>query len=327
MTGACAGWATALVVLGACAGWAQGGGSPADEPAVEAPSVSSSIDETDTVVGGRVRLTVTLHDAGGWTVVPPPTTLDLDAFRLRSVERVEAAGDDATLVLTLVPLRVGDQEIPRVPIAVRRDDRSEEVATEPVPIRVASNIAAAADSAGAPEEPAPSPYKPALHAERNWWPVAIAAGAFALAAVLGFWLFRKLRRRPAPAREAAPIPRKPLRPAWEIALERLDRIAAEDYVTRGELQRQYVEVTETLRQYLEDRYGVPALESTTEELNERLSRSPVSPQVVARTLSVLREADLVKFAKGRPELSDARSSHTRVREIVTSTMPTPEVVS
>lgn len=295
-------------------------------PVAVAPVVTAAVDTADVAVGERIRMAVDVSDLDGWTITPPPTTLDLDAFRLRSVERA-ASENGERLVLTLVALRAGDVSVPPIPLALRRGAESNEVATEPVPVHVRSNLETEADSASAAAEPTLAPFKPALDAKRNWFPILVAVVALGLASGAGFWLLRKLRRRPAPVETVAPIPKRQLRPAWELALERLDRIAAQDYVSRGELERQYVEVTEALRQYLEDRYGVPALESTTEELNERLRRTPLAPEIAARTLSLLREADLVKFAKGRPEATDASSSHVRVRDIVTATIPTPEVAS
>jgi hypothetical protein len=299
---------------------------PAPTAPEDVPTLTASADTTDVAVGERIRLAVDVRELGAWTVTSPPTTLDLDAFRLRAVERAPSEGGER-LVLTLVALRAGDHEIPPIPLAIRRGTETGEIATAPVPVRVRSNLAAETDSAGVAAEPSLAPFKPALDAKRNWIPVVVAVVVTALAAVLGFWLLRKLRRRPAPVEAVAPTPKRPLRPAWELALERLDRIAAADYVSRGELLRQYVEVTEALRQYLEDRYGVPALESTTEELNERLRGTPLPPELAARSLSLLREADLVKFAKGRPAPGDASSSQTRVRAIVTATIPAPEVSS
>ena len=142
-----------------------------------------------------------------------------------------------------------------------------------------------------------------------------------LAAALGFLLLRKLRRRERAPLAAPRVPREPARPAWEIALEELDGVVAERWVDRGELRRQYEAVTEALRRYLENRWGVPALESTTEDLRTLLRRSPVPSEVCGRVLSLLGEADLVKFAKARPEVEAARAGEARARAIVLETIP------
>ncbi|MBZ0266695.1 hypothetical protein K8I85_00930, partial [bacterium] len=93
------------------------------------------------------------------------------------------------------------------------------------------------------------------------------------------------------------------------------------WVERGEPARQYEATTETLRRYLENRYGIPALESTTDDLREMLRNAPIRGDLAARVLSLLGEADLVKFAKGIPDPAEAASSEGRVRSLVKETTP------
>jgi hypothetical protein len=133
-----------------------------------------------------------------------------------------------------------------------------------------------------------------------------------------------MRRRPARVAPAVVAPRAPARPAWDLALEQLDRVAAERWVDRGELRRQYEEVTETLRRYVENRWGIPALESTTFDLRRLLERSAVAPGIASRILAVLSEADLVKFAKAVPEPEAARVCEKSVRAVVVETIPSDE---
>jgi hypothetical protein len=181
---------------------------------------------------------------------------------------------------------------------------------------------AASDSAAAQAPLAAD--KPALDAPRDWVPVWIAVGALVVGTLLGFLLWRRLRklkRRPATPLRPAPLEKRKLRPAWDIALEELERIDQAGYVERGELKTHYVEVTEALRGYLEDRYGIPALESTTDELRPRLEEISLESILATRTLAILEEADLVKFAKARPEPAAARTLLPRVRELVMQTIP------
>jgi hypothetical protein len=295
----------------------------AGESGQDRPIATATLDATEAaVVGGRLRLVVEIQDSPGWVVNPPAEGLALDPFRIRSVAELSRENGRAW-ELTIVPLEAGDLEVPKVSFTVRGPGGTTgEIATEPVPVKVLSNLPppeAPADGS-APAPPEAAPLKPALEAERNWWPVMAAAVVLALAAVAAFVLLRRLRaRKPEPEEEV--VPKKPLRPAWELALEELDRIAAAQYVQRGELDRQYVEVTETLRRYLENRYGVPALECTTSDLNELLRRAPVGTETSARLLSLLREADLVKFAKAAPLPEDARATDGRARRLVEETMP------
>jgi len=290
--------------------------------AAGAPAVTASLDTTATSVGGRVTLRLDVEAPEGWFVEPPAPPATLGSFRVRSVQQDDARGPRRAFALTLVPTEAGRQEVPPVTVKARRGSEPPvELATPALAVEVASNLEA---PAGVPADSvAVADLKPALAPPRDWRPVWVATAAALVAAALGFLLFRRLRglRRATPGAAPAAVPRKPARPAWEIALEELDRVAAARWVDRGELRRQYDDVTDALRRYLENRWGVPAPESTTDELRRVLPRSAVPPPVAGRVIALLGEADLVKFAKGRPEPDAARAVEVRARALVQETIP------
>ncbi len=310
-----------------------------------APAITASIDTTVAPVGAPLDMTVEVAPAEGWLVDPPTKELTLEPFRVRSVERLERVEGSAWR-LRLVPLSPGDAEIPAVELTAHGPRGAQEtIATAPIPVSIVSNLsppgtpaegeAAPGDTpdgvpGGGPANPGAPPgaperaeYKPALEAPRDWRPLVLALAGFVVAAAIGAWVLRKLRarRRAVPEETTPSAPRKPLRPAWETAIEELDRIAAAAYLEQGEIDRQYVEVTEVVRRYLENRYGVPALESTTDELRARLRGSAVPPPAQTRVLALLREADLVKFAKGRPENAEMQTVESTARAIIVDTIP------
>lgn len=326
--------------------------APAAEPESESaaaaaaaetiPTISAAVDTAATTVGGRIRLTLDVDIPEGWFVTPGEPAAELGSFRARRLEEVDRTASHRQFVYTLVATQAGDVEIPSVTMRATRGDDPEgvEIASPSVAVHVASNLPASAGGADPAEDPAagldaggapgvpgpgteaePAPLKPALEAPRDWRPVWIAAAVALLTAIAGFFFLRWLRKRRRAPEEVAAVPRAPARPAWEIALEELDAIAAARWVDQGELARQYEAVTETVRRYLENRYGVPALESTTDELRERLRSAPIPSPIAARVLSLLSEADLVKFAKGIPDPADARTTEPRARQLVEETMP------
>ena len=291
--------------------------------------MTASLDTTATSVGGRLHLQLAVDAPGGWLVEAPAPAAELGSFRVRAVEPVPAEGNRRIFASTLVPTQAGDLEVPPVTLRARHAEEAPiEIASAPLKVRVESNLeggapAGADSAAGAAVDAKPADLKPAIVPPRDWRPVWIAAGAALIAFIAGFVLLRRLRRRP--VREVVPVvPQAPARPAWEIAIEELDRIAAERLVDRGELRRQYEEVTEALRRYLENRWGVPALESTTEDVRRLLAHAPVPGSFAGRVTALLGEADLVKFAKGRPEPHAARACETRARELVVETIPREE---
>jgi hypothetical protein len=97
----------------------------------------------------------------------------------------------------------------------------------------------------------------------------------------------------------------PADPAHVIAFRELERLKSEELWQKGEIKRFYTRLTEILRQYLENRFKVYSLELTTEETLEALIKSGFKKNGSYNELkSVLNGADLVKFAKYKPDATE-----------------------
>jgi len=94
-------------------------------------------------------------------------------------------------------------------------------------------------------------------------------------------------------------------PAHIIAFRELEKLKEEQLWQKGEVKLYYSRLTEILRQYLENRYGVFSLEMTTSETLEALVKTGFKKdEFYASLKSILNGADLVKFAKYKPEPSE-----------------------
>ncbi len=94
-------------------------------------------------------------------------------------------------------------------------------------------------------------------------------------------------------------------PAHVIAFRDLTKLREEQLWQKGEIKYYYTRLTEILRQYLENRYGVYSLEMTTSETLDALVRTGFKKENSYQLLKgVLTGADLVKFAKYNPEPSE-----------------------
>ncbi len=166
------------------------------------------------------------------------------------------------------------------------------------------------------EKSEPKPLKPQWEAPRSYLFLLYFAGALALAGI-AFWLFRRWRRRPVPAAV------EPELPADFVALRRLDEIERMNLLESGDLKTYYTLVVDALRAYTEKRFGILALDETTDEILWNLRRLRVE---IADIEPVLREADLVKFAKVRPEIAAAKGLIDAVRGVIARTAPRPLAV-
>ena len=94
-------------------------------------------------------------------------------------------------------------------------------------------------------------------------------------------------------------------PAHVIAFRELEQLKDEKLWQSGETKKYYTKLTEILRKYLEHRFSVFSLEMTTSETLDALIRTGFrKDDSYALLKSVLNGADLVKFAKYKPEPSE-----------------------
>ncbi len=124
-------------------------------------------------------------------------------------------------------------------------------------------------------------------------------------------------------RRAAGDAAAPRDPAYIVALRELDKWRGDKFWAPDKQKAFYSGITDTLKTYIEDRFGVDAPEMTTAELFDALRQADDLPAELREELRALFEcADFVKFAKHTASDEDnARALPTAVR-FVTSTYQT-----
>jgi hypothetical protein len=94
---------------------------------------------------------------------------------------------------------------------------------------------------------------------------------------------------------------KPKEPPHVIALRELDRIKKEKIWQHGLVKQYYSQLTDTLRVYIEERFGFLAMESTTSEILQSLNKIDMQDnKLLPEVARILETADLAKFAKYEP---------------------------
>lgn len=185
-----------------------------------------------------------------------------------------------------------------VPVEVVSEWPSGEAAREPAALR------------GVVEAPA---------AARPWWVWASMGGAALLAAALAAFLIARSRR---------PYIPEPIRKnAHDIALADLGRLIADQLIERGLYKPFYQRVSNILRRYIENRFGLRAPEQTTEEF---LDASRSARQFNAGDLELLEEflthCDMVKFAEHVPDPTQMHSTLETVRAFINRTQSEDAIV-
>jgi hypothetical protein len=109
-------------------------------------------------------------------------------------------------------------------------------------------------------------------------------------------------------------------PAHIIALRELEKLKVAQLWQKGEIKTYYTVLSEILRQYLDNRYGISSLELTTIETLTALTRSGFKNDPCFKKLKeVLTTSDLVKFAKYSPEPSENDIHYDNAWDFVSQT--------
>lgn len=129
----------------------------------------------------------------------------------------------------------------------------------------------------------------------EYWPWFV--GFIAVVALITLLVFRLSRKKEHVVVEKP----KPVIPPHITALERLEELKAKQLWQEGKTKLYYIELTDILRWFLEQRFGVYALEQTTDEIMASLRRLPsIKEEDKECVYRLLFLADLVKFAKEKP---------------------------
>ena len=126
--------------------------------------------------------------------------------------------------------------------------------------------------------------------------------------------------------QGAPLPVLDTRTPWEIAIDELDRIERLDLPEDGLFKEHYTLVADAMRVYVQAMYlrdvsPVDAIDMTTDEIWAALRRSTLNYDDAKLVLDLLQEADLVKFAKYTPAVSQSYEASGQARYIVEVTRP------
>lgn len=142
---------------------------------------------------------------------------------------------------------------------------------------------------------------------RQLWPWIV--GLLALAA--GVWWWMKKR----PHRDVAEAEVPKIDP-YEQAIQELGALRENKLWERGEVKEYYDALTDIGRRYLELERNIPALESTTDETRALLESVPVSKEVRADFVELMRDADMVKFAKEKFDEEACQRAYRRAKEFI-----------
>ena len=159
----------------------------------------------------------------------------------------------------------------------------------------------------------------------DWWKYLLGLVLLAGLGLLGYWYFKN--------RQKGKIEEEIYKTPIEKATTLLNNLEKKELWQHGEVKEYYSELTDIVRNYIEEAIEIPAMESTTSELIEGLKvasqkkKMKLSKETIDNLFVVLKQADLVKFAKSKPMDFEITEDRKKIEKaIVTLDKAIPVIV-
>lgn len=114
-------------------------------------------------------------------------------------------------------------------------------------------------------------------------------------------------------------------PAHIVAITALEALQNQKLWQNNKHKEYYSALSDILRTYIDGRFGVGAMEMTSDEIIEAVKTLDLPTKSAMDLVYVLRNADLVKFAKASFDAAENESAYSKVYYFVEETKPVEEV--
>lgn len=285
--------------------------------------VSANIDSSSILIGQQTKLNLKVTfrvDNGKETKITFPEIVDtirkeIEVVSQSKIDSVFDKNDIYSLTLSqsysITSFDSGYWAIPPLKFMVNGDTNG--LFTEPLLLQVTS---VAVDTTLAIKDIKPPftvDYGFLDWIKDNMYVVYIVLITIAVVLLIVFLVKKFNKPKPVVVVEAPKIP------AHIIALEKLEEVKSKNLWQEGKLKLYYSSVTDVIREYVENRFKIQALEQTTEEILYGFRNVAIDEESKSKLKQLLLLADLVKFAKENPLPHENEISLTNAFDFVNGT--------
>ncbi|MFM7018277.1 hypothetical protein [Flavobacterium sp.] len=285
-----------------------------------AQKVTTSIDTTRNKIGAEFKLTLKASVSNKDKVVFPKSK-NFGALEVLNSYKIDTVktNDKWELIKKygVTQFDTGKFTIPRIPILINgKPSYSDSLKVEVFNVKVDTLKQKMYDVKDVAQ----------VETSSNWWKYLLGILLLAGIAAMVYWLIKKYQNQP---KEEEPVYTSPIEKATSL----LQQLETKELWQKGEVKGYYSELTDIVRNYIEEEIEIPAMESTTSELIAELRRVAnqkklkLSKETLENLEKVLMQADLVKFAKVKPLDFEIEEDKKRISStIVTIHKAIPTVV-
>lgn len=274
----------------------------------------ATVDSTHMLIGDQMRLHIEVGQPVGAIIQPlnPGIAKDstIEFLGQSKWDTVQLNNSNLRLRTDLVftAWDSGYQRVPAIPVVYLLNGKQDTVFTRDIPIQV---IIPKVDTTLAD-------IKPIIGEPAKWQdylPYLLGIAALLLVVALVFLLRKKKTKETLP-----PAPAIVLQP-HDLALQKLADLKKQKLWQQGQVKEYHSELTYILREYLENRYSIQALEQTTDEILTQLKKLDFGSSLAQKLDNLLQTADLVKFAKAQPPVDFHDQAMTYIEGFIQETKP------
>jgi len=293
--------------------------------------VTAKISPIEMMIGEQAQVTITVDAPEGAQVEMPvfqPRQMLVPGVEVISSSTTGKAGENSktsetnpntrTMTITLTSFDGNLYHLPPFIVKVNgKEQKTNELALKVIEVEVDTTKL---DKFFGPKDVQDNPFQWSDWSPSFWMSVLIL-----LLMILAIYLYQRLRaNKPIIARIKIV---KRLLP-HQKAMKEIEQIKADKMVTSEDSKEYYTKLTDTLRRYIEERYGFSAMEMTSAEIIERLMQT--DQQALDELRQLFTTADLVKFAKYSTMINENDANLVSAIDFINQTklenQPTEEVV-
>lgn len=263
---------------------------------ISAQHVEARLDSSEILIGDQIGFELRARIPAGrevaFPVIRDTVTQDIEVVDKTPIDTTFTT-DSAILTrqLTITSFDTGYKAIPRFQFGYGEKTITDTLESEPLLLHVKS---VKVDTTRAIKDIKGPMDAPLTFAEILPWILGALALLLILAAI---WYVRKKKKEQKPVFQPKAKPKDP--PHIE-AMKSLEALKKKKLWQNGKIKEYYSELTHILRVYVERKFEIPAVESTSNEILNNLKQFDIDSRLYSQLEECMETSDMVKFARMEP---------------------------